>query len=127
MQRPTTVNMALSALFGAANTPLMVYPGLTTAAANLLAAHGTPEQQATWMQPMIEGRFFGTMALSETQAGSSLADLTTLATPQHDGSFRLVGNKMWITATDHQLGENIVNLVLARLPDAPLGTRGISL
>ncbi|MEZ4320588.1 MAG: acyl-CoA dehydrogenase [Myxococcota bacterium] len=127
MQLPYLATMAVQVLFGAANTPLLVYPSLTAAAANLLRAHGTAEQRERWMRPMIEGRFFGTMALSETQAGSSLADLTTVAHPQPDGSFRLVGSKMWITGTDHDLGENIVNLVLARLPDAPPGTRGISL
>jgi butyryl-CoA dehydrogenase len=127
MQLPYAVSMAANVLFGAANTPLTAYLGLTVAAANLLAAHGTPEQQATWMAPLVEGRFFGTMALSEADAGSSLADLTTVAVPADDGSYRLRGTKMWITATDHDLGENIVNLVLARLPDAPPGTRGISL
>jgi len=127
MQLPYLVAMATNVLFGAANTPLLVYSSLSQAASNLLAAHGTPEQQAQWMMPMIEGRYYGTMALSETQAGSSLADLTTLATPQADGSYRLVGSKMWITGTDHQLGDNIVNLVLAKTPGAPPGTRGISL
>lgn len=127
MQLPYLVSMATNVLFGAANTPLTVYASLTSAAANLLAAHGTDAQKAEWMAPMIEGRFFGTMALSETQAGSSLADLSTTAVPVDDGSFRLRGSKMWITGTDHTLGENIVNLVLARLPGAPAGTRGISL
>ncbi|MCB9671682.1 MAG: acyl-CoA dehydrogenase [Alphaproteobacteria bacterium] len=127
MQLPYLVTTAIGVLFAAANTPLLSYASLTQAAANLLAAHGSPEQKARWMQPMIEGRYFGTMALSETQAGSSLADLTTRAEPQPDGSFRLFGSKMWITGTDHGMGENIVNLVLARLPDAPPGTRGISL
>jgi butyryl-CoA dehydrogenase len=127
MQLPYLVAVATNVLFGAANTPLLAYSSLSQAAANLLAAHGSPEQQARWMVPLIEGRFYGTMALSETQAGSSLADLTTLATPQPDGSYRLVGSKMWITGTDHDLGDNIVNLVLARTPGAPAGTRGISL
>lgn len=127
MQLPYVVASAFNVFFGAANTPLLAYTALSQAAANLLAAHGTEAQRETWMKPLVEGRFHGTMALSETQAGSSLADLSTLATPQPDGSYRLVGNKMWITATDHDLGENIVNLVLARTPGAPPGTRGISL
>jgi butyryl-CoA dehydrogenase len=76
---------------------------------------------------MLEGRFFGTMALSESQAGSSLADITTRAEPRSDGTYRLFGRKMWISGGDHELSENIVHLVLARIPGAPAGTRGISL
>jgi alkylation response protein AidB-like acyl-CoA dehydrogenase len=76
---------------------------------------------------MVEGRYFGTMALSEPQAGSSLGDITTLATPHGDGTYRLTGSKMWISAAEHDLSENIVNLVLAKLPDAPPGVKGISL
>ena len=127
MQLPYVVTAATNVLFGAANTPLLVYSSLTQAAANLLVAHGSDELKAEWLAPMIEGRFYGTMALSETQAGSSLADLTTRAERRADGTYRLVGSKMWITGTDHDLGDNIVNLVLARTPDAPPGTRGISL
>jgi len=127
MQLPYVVGAATNVFFGAANTPLLVYSSLTQAAANLLVAHGSEELKARWLAPMIEGRFFGTMALSETQAGSSLADLTTTAEPHPDGSYRLRGSKMWITGTDHDLGDNIVNLVLARTPGAPPGTRGISL
>ncbi|MBV1862296.1 MAG: acyl-CoA dehydrogenase, partial [Nannocystaceae bacterium] len=80
-----------------------------------------------FMRPMIEGRFFGTMCLSEPHAGSSLADLRCRALPQPDGTFHLVGDKMWISAGEHELSETIVHLVLARLPDAPVGVRGISL
>jgi len=127
MQLPYLVSMATNVLFGAANTPLLVYTSLTQAAANLLVAHGSEALKAEWLPPMVEGRFFGTMALSETQAGSSLADLSTQAVAQPDGTYRLRGSKMWITGTDHDLGGNIVNLVLARTPDAPAGTRGISL
>src|SRR5665213_1245917 len=79
------------------------------------------------MHPMIEGRYFGTMALSEPQAGSSLGDITTRAVPAGDGTYRLHGSKMWISAAEHDLSENIVNLVLAKLPDAPPGVKGISL
>src|SRR5690606_31847435 len=81
----------------------------------------------TWVRPMMEGRYFGTMCLSEPQAGSSLADIRTRAEPQEDGSFRLKGNKMWISGGEHSMSENIVHLVLARLPDAPAGVKGISL
>src|ERR1700710_2059390 len=76
---------------------------------------------------MVEGRFTGTMCLSEPQAGSSLSDITTKAEPQPDGSYRVSGNKMWISAGEHELSENIVHLVLARIPGAPPGVKGISL
>src|ERR687893_755259 len=76
---------------------------------------------------MAEGRWFGTMALSEPQAGSSLADITTKAAPQDDGTYRLTGNKMWISGGDHELTENIVHLVLAKIPGGPPGVKGISL
>ena len=76
---------------------------------------------------MVEGRFFGTMCLSEPQAGSSLSDVTTRAVPQDDGTYRLFGNKMWISAGDHELTENIVHLVLAKIPGGPAGVKGISL
>ena len=76
---------------------------------------------------MVEGRFFGTMCLSEPQAGSSLADITTRAEPRDDGTYRLFGNKMWISGGDHELSENIVHLVLAKIPGGPPGVKGISL
>ncbi|MEZ5469256.1 MAG: acyl-CoA dehydrogenase [Lysobacterales bacterium] len=79
------------------------------------------------MQPIIEGRYYGTMCLSEPQAGSSLSDIKTRAIPQADGSYRIVGAKMWISAGDHELGENIVHLLLAKIDGAPAGVRGISL
>jgi butyryl-CoA dehydrogenase len=79
------------------------------------------------MRPIIEGRYFGTMCLSEPQAGSSLSDIRTTAHPQPDGTYRLEGAKMWISAGDHELGENIVHLVLARIAGAPAGVKGISL
>jgi butyryl-CoA dehydrogenase len=95
--------------------------------ANLLLAHGSPEQIETWVGPMLEGRYFGTMCLSEPGAGSSLADVTTRAEPQPDGTYRLFGNKMWISAGEHELSENIVHLVLARVAGAPDGVKGLSL
>jgi butyryl-CoA dehydrogenase len=127
MQLPVTVAQAVMAWFQAANVGTSAYPFLTIANANLLLAHGTPEQVETYVKPMLEGRYFGTMCLSEPQAGSSLADITTTATPQADGSYRVVGNKMWISGGDHELGENIVHLVLARIPGCPPGAKGISL
>jgi alkylation response protein AidB-like acyl-CoA dehydrogenase len=127
LQLPTTVARAAMAWLQAANVATSAYPFLTMANANLLLAHGSPEQIDTWVRPMLEGRFFGTMCLSEPQAGSSLADITTRAVAQPDGTYRLFGNKMWISAGDHELAENIVHLVLARVPGSPPGVKGISL
>jgi alkylation response protein AidB-like acyl-CoA dehydrogenase len=126
-QLPRAVSVACFAWFQAANVATSAYPFLTVGAANLLTAYGSPEQVRTWVPPMVEGRFFGTMCLSETQAGSSLADITTRAEPRDDGSHRLNGSKMWISAGDHDLSENIVHLVLAKIPGSPAGVRGISL
>ncbi len=127
MQLPNVIAKAALAWFQAANTATSAYPFLTMANANLLIAHGGKEQVDTWVRPMIEGRFFGTMCLSEAQAGSSLADITTRAVTQPDGSYRLTGNKMWISAGEHELSDNIVHLVLAKIPGGPAGVKGISL
>ncbi|MFB7716868.1 acyl-CoA dehydrogenase [Nocardia sp. NPDC056100] len=127
MQLPHVVYTACMAWFHAANAGTAAYPMLTTGNANLLATHGSPEQIDRFVRPMLDGRNLGTMALSEPHAGSSLADITTRAIPQDDGSYRIFGRKMWISGGDHELSENIVHLVLARIPGAPEGTRGISL
>ena len=127
MQLPQAVAQACFLWFQAANTATSAYPFLTMAAANLLCAHGSPEQVAEYVPAMVEGRFFGTMCLSETQAGSSLADITTRAEPQPDGTYRLTGTKMWISGGEHDLSENIVHLVLAKVPGGPPGVKGISL
>ncbi|SFT60379.1 butyryl-CoA dehydrogenase [Geodermatophilus amargosae] len=127
MQLPQTVGQAAFAWFKAANVGTSSYPFLTMGNARLLLAHGSQEQKDTYVRPMLEGRWFGTMALSEPQAGSSLADISTRAEPQDDGSYRLTGNKMWISAGDHELTENIVHLVLAKIPGGPAGVKGISL
>ncbi|WP_067547774.1 acyl-CoA dehydrogenase [Nocardia crassostreae] len=127
MQLPYVVNSACMAWFHAANVATTSYLLLTAANANLLAAHGSPEQIDAFVRPMLDGRNFGTMALSEPHAGSSLADITTRAAPQDDGTYRIFGRKMWISGGDHDLSENIVHPVLARIPGAPKGTRGISL
>ena len=127
MQLPWTVAQACSALFQSANVGTSAYPFLTVGAANLLDAFGSQEQKELYMRPMFEGRFFGTMCLSEPQAGSSLADIRTRAEPQDDGSYRLTGSKMWISAGEHELSENIVHLVLAKIVGAPAGVKGISL
>lgn len=127
MQLPVTISGACNAFLQAANIATAGYAFLTLANANLLLAYGTEEQITTWAKPMTEGRYFGTMCLSEPGAGSSLADVSTIAEPHQDGSYRIFGNKMWISAGDHQLGENIVHLVLARIKSAPAGTAGLSL
>lgn len=126
-QLPTTVAQAGFALFSAANVSTAGYMFLTMASANLLAKFGTDDQIESFVKPMLSGRFSGTMALSEPQAGSSLADVMTRAEPQPDGTYRLFGSKIWISGAEHDLTENIVNLVLARLPRSPVGTQGISL
>lgn len=127
LQLPWTVAQACQALFYGANIATAAYPMLTVAAANLLRAAGTPTQRERWLRPMLAGRFFGTMCLSEPQAGSSLGDIAMRATPAADGTYRLAGTKMWISGGEHDLAETIVHLVLARIDGAPPGVRGLSL
>ena len=139
MQLPCAVEMAANAFFSKASVALAGYAFLTTANANLLVAHGTPLQRAVFSKNEFSGRWFGTMCLSEPQAGSSLSDLITRAAPDGSGfqsdplgpRYRVTGNKMWISGGDHELTENIVHLVLAKIPGADgkllPGTRGISL
>jgi len=114
------------------------YPFLTIANANLLLAHGTPAQIERFVRPLLQGRFFGTMCLSEPQAGSSLSDIRTRAVPDDAAAdaalgarYRLFGNKMWISGGEHEMAQNIIHLVLAKIPSVdgslPAGTRGISL
>src|SRR5512138_2150861 len=127
MQLPATVARACQAVFEAANVSTTAYVSLTAANANLLSAFGTEDQKRRYLAPLVAGRFFGTMALTEPQAGSSLADVATTATPRADGTYSISGTKIFISAGDHDLAENIVHLVLARIPGAPPGVRGISL
>lgn len=127
MQLPTSVMRASIAWFQASNAGTSGYPFLTVANANLLVAHASEEQIDAFVRPMLEGRFFGTMCLSEPQAGSSLADISTKAVEQEDGSYRLSGTKMWISGGDHEISDNIVHLVLAKIPGGPPGVKGISL
>jgi butyryl-CoA dehydrogenase len=127
MQLPWTVQQAAFAFFQAANISTAAYPFLTVAAANLIHSHGSDDQQRSFMAPMLEGRFQGTMVLSEPHAGSSLSDVRTTAREMSDGNFRLTGAKMWISGGSHELAANIVHLVLARIEGAPAGVRGLSL
>ena len=127
LQLPQMVYSSMAALFTAANIGTMGYLFLTVAAANLLRAHASEAQQQRYLLPMLDGRFFGTMCLSEPQAGSSLADIKTKAVPRADGRYDITGNKMWISGGEHDLSENIVHLVLAKIEGAPPGVKGISL
>ena len=124
---PLTVFTAAGAWLQAANISAVAYPALTLGNVNLLLAHGTPEQVAKYVAPMVQGRFTGTMCMSETEAGSSLADITTCAERQGDGSYRVTGSKMWISGGEHDISENIVHLVLSRTEGAPAGIKGLSL
>lgn len=127
MQLPNLLSRACFAHFQAANIGTSSYPMLSMGAAHLIEVFGSDEQKQRFLKPMIEGRFFGTMALTEPHAGSSLSDLRTRAEPAGDGSYRLKGNKIFVSGGDHGLSENIVHMVLAKLPDAPPGVKGISL
>lgn len=127
MQLPAVVSQACLAFFRAANPSTIAYIFLTIGNANLLVEYGSDEQIDTWVRPMVDGRFFGTMCLSEPNAGSSLADISTKATLATDGTYRISGTKMWITGGDHEMAENIVHLVLAKIPGGPPGVKGISL
>ena len=128
---PAVVERAGLAYLMAANISTCAYMFLTIANADLLIHHASEQQIERYVRPMLEGRFFGTMCLSEPHAGSGLADIRTKAILQPDGSYRLFGNKMWISGAEHDLSENIVHLVLAKIvgPDdvLPAGVQGISL
>jgi butyryl-CoA dehydrogenase len=137
MQLPYVVDRAIAAWFTAANVATSAYTFLTMGNANTLLKTATPRQVERFVRPQLAGRFFGTMCLSEPQAGSSLSDITTRAEPdpvdgpEGERQYRLRGNKMWISAGEHELAENIVHLVLAKIPgpDGKLipGVKGISL
>lgn len=127
MQFPHVVVQMCQAYFQAANIATQSYALLTVAAANVIHHFGSEQQKQRFLQPMLTGRFTGTMALTEPHAGSSLGDLRTAAEPQADGTYKLSGNKIFISGGDHELSDNIVHLVLARIKGAPTGVKGISL
>ncbi len=127
IQLPRIVTLACQVWFSAANIATLAYLGLTKAAANLIEVFGTEEQKEKYLGPMLEGRYYGTMVLTEPQAGSSLADVATTARPTDEGHYLIKGNKIFISCGEHELSENIIHLVLARLKDAPPGIRGLSL
>ncbi|RFF27266.1 MULTISPECIES: acyl-CoA dehydrogenase [unclassified Wenzhouxiangella] len=127
MQLPESVMTACNGFFVAANPGTAGYPFLTMAAANVIRLFGSQQQCSTYLPPMLEGRFTGTMALTEPQAGSSLADLTTSATPTEDGHYLIRGAKLYISGGEHELADNIIHLVLARIKGAPASVKGISM
>lgn len=139
MQLPYVIEAASRTFFMKASIGIDAYAMLTTANANLLMAHGTPAQRSAFAMPELDGRYTGTMCLSEPQAGSSLGDILTRAVPDGDGAgddplgprYRITGNKMWISGGEHEMADNIVHLVLAKIPDPdgrmPAGVKGISL
>ncbi len=127
MQLPLTVNQAVRSIFCSANIPALAYLGLTNSAANMLEAFGSEELKARFLPHMRSARFYGTMCLSEPHAGSNLADIRTRAEPQEDGTYKIYGTKMWISGGEQSISENIVHMVLAKIPGGPDGVKGISL
>ncbi|PMR67709.1 acyl-CoA dehydrogenase C-terminal domain-containing protein [Halomonas heilongjiangensis] len=124
---PHSLAMVLSEMICATNLAWGMYPGLSHGAADALRHHGTEQQQATYLTKLVEGVWTGTMCLTEPHCGTDLGLIKTRAVPMADGAFDITGTKIFISAGDHDLAENIVHLVLAKLPDAPEGSKGISL
>jgi alkylation response protein AidB-like acyl-CoA dehydrogenase len=124
---PNALGTATMEIFQAGNLAWSLYPLLSEGACHALEIHGTDAQKDEFLKPIVEGRWTGTMCLTEPQAGSDLGLLKTRAEPAENGSYRISGTKIFISAGEHDLAENIVHLVLARLPDAPAGSRGISM
>lgn len=124
---PDSLASVISEINGTANWAWSMYPGLSHGAMATVEAHGTPEQQAMFLAKLIDGNWTGTMCLTEPHAGTDLGLLRTKAEPCDDGTYRVSGTKIFISAGDHDMAENIVHIVLARLPDAPAGVKGISL
>ena len=124
---PFVVNQCLYEMLNSANQAWTMYPGLSHGAYEALHAHGTEEQKKIYLPKLVSGEWTGTMCLTEPHCGTDLGMLRTKAEPQGDGTYKLTGNKIFISAGEHDLTSNIVHLVLARLPDAPQGSKGISL
>ena len=127
IQLPDVVARAATCYFSVANISSAGYPFLTVGAANLIASFATQEHKERYLEAMYQGRFSGTMALTEPAQGSALADISTTAYLQEDGSYHLKGQKIYISAGDHELSENIIHMVLAKIEGAPVGVKGISL
>ncbi|MEK8045342.1 acyl-CoA dehydrogenase C-terminal domain-containing protein [Ideonella margarita] len=124
---PHTLNQCFYEMLNSANQAWTMYPGLSHGAYEALHAHGTDEQKATYLPKLTSGEWTGTMCLTEPHCGTDLGLLRTKAEPQADGTYKITGQKIFISAGEHDLAANIVHLVLARLPDAPAGSKGISL
>lgn len=124
---PFSLSSVINEMMGTANWSFSMYPGLSHGAIQTIEHHGTDEQKATYLEKMVTGAWSGTMCLTEAQAGSDLGIIRTKAEPNEDGSFSITGQKIFISASEHDLTDNIIHIVLARLPDAPKGTKGISL
>jgi alkylation response protein AidB-like acyl-CoA dehydrogenase len=124
---PFVVNQAFYEMLNSANQAWAMYPGLSHGAYECLHAHGSAEQKAIYLPKLTSGEWTGTMCLTEPHCGTDLGLLRTKAEPQADGTYRITGQKIFISAGEHDLADNIIHLVLARLPDAPQGSKGISL
>ncbi|MBP9904749.1 MAG: acyl-CoA dehydrogenase C-terminal domain-containing protein [Rhodoferax sp.] len=124
---PLVVNQLFYEMMNSANQAWTMYPGLTHGAYASLYTHGTPEQKATYLHKMTSGEWTGTMCLTEPHCGTDLGLMRSKAEPQADGTYKITGTKIFISAGEHDLADNIIHLVLARLPDAPQGIKGVSL
>src|SRR4051812_19193204 len=124
---PEALTTIVNEFLSSANMAFAMYSGLSQGAIATLITHGTPEQKANYLPPLIAGAWTATMNLTEAHCGTDLGLLRTKAVPQPDGSYRIAGTKIFISAGEHDLTENIVHLVLARIEGAPQGTKGISL
>jgi len=124
---PMSLGLFKQEMLGGANWSFAMYPGLSIGAMNTVMLHGTTEQKKTYLPPLCDGRWTGTMCLTEAQCGTDLGQMASIAIPAGDGTYKITGSKIFISSGDHDMADNIVHIVLARLPDAPKGTKGISL
>jgi alkylation response protein AidB-like acyl-CoA dehydrogenase len=124
---PASMETMVTELFGQANHAWAMYPGLASGAKATIIEHGSDEQQANYLPKLISGEWLATMCLTEPHCGSDLGLLKTKAEMQTDGTYKVTGTKIFISSGDHDMSDNIIHIVLARLPDAPAGTKGISL
>ena len=124
---PMSLGLFKTEMLGTANWSWQMYPGLSLGAMNTILIHGTDEQKETFLKPLVAGDWMGTMCLTEPHCGTDLSQVKCKAEPNGDGSYSITGTKIFISSGDHDLSDNIVHIVLARLPDAPEGIKGISL
>ncbi len=124
---PMSLGLIKHEIIATANWSWSMYPGLSIGAMNTIFLHGTEEQKKTYLDPLVSGEWMGTMCLTEPHCGTDLGQVKTKAEPNGDGTYRITGTKIFISSGDHDMTDNIIHVVLARLPGAPEGTRGISL